>query len=170
MAHRCGKGPDPQRNIVLVYCTNVQYTQCAFLARPSLASWTGGSRGTRGWFLRPPCPPWSGYAACMRSSCALARDGASKQTMSPGAHVSRTMTAVRQTVPIGTVVDGVVRLARGATTGTCHGTVPVRLVVPTPGPEHGARRSHWQRMRGTTSGQDDPGVPGAATGKCTVRE
>jgi len=75
--------------------------------------------------------------------------------MSPGARVSLTMTAVRQTVTIVTVVDGVVRLVIGATTGTCHGTVPVRVVVPTRGPEPGERRSHGQRMQGTTRVQDD---------------
>jgi hypothetical protein len=64
------------------------------------------------------------------------------------------MIAVRKTVTIVAVVDGVVRLAISATMGAFHGTVPVKIVVPTPGSEHVGRLPHWQ-MLGTTSVHDD---------------
>jgi len=74
--------------------------------------------------------------------------------MSPGARVSLTMTAVRKTGTIVAVVDVVVRRSMSATTGAFHGTVPVRIVVPTLGPEPVGRLSPWQR-RGTTSVHDE---------------
>jgi hypothetical protein len=55
------------------------------------------------------------------------------------------MIAVRKTVTIVAMVDGVVRLAISATMGAFHGTVPVKIVVPTPGSEHVGRLSHWQQ-------------------------
>ena len=74
--------------------------------------------------------------------------------MSPGARVSLTMIAMRKTVTIVAVVDGVVRLAISATMGAFHGTDPVKIVVSTLGSEHLGRLSHWQ-MLGTTSVHDD---------------